>query len=159
MGKKLILIVGAVAVVVLAGGGAGAFFLMSSGGAAAETPQPEKHEPPPPAPVAVPKGAYLKLEPMSAPLPVGPKGRRQMMVMFQLEVAAHDNLPKVEALIPRIRDAFILELVAHPVGTANGWEQDDIELVKQRLLAHAERITGPGVLSAVLMTQAVRIGG
>ncbi len=158
MGKKLMLIVGAVATILM-GGGAGAF-LMMSGGAAAETPKPAAtHEPPPPAPVFAPKGAYLKLDPMSAPLPAGPKGRRQMMVLFQLDVAAHANLPKVEALIPRIRDAFIRDLIARPVGTAEGWEQDDIELVKRRLLAQGERITGPGVLSEVLVVHAVRVGG
>ncbi len=160
MNKKLILIIGGVVFLLAAGGGGAAFLLMPKQAAAEAPKHAAEPEPPPPAPVAAPKGVYVKLEPMSAPLPPGAKGgRRQMMVLFELEVAAKDNLPKVQALVPRIRDTFIVELVANPIGTANGWEQDDIEAVKRRLLAQAERITGPGVLSEVLVVQAVRIGG
>jgi len=157
MSKKFI-IIGAVAALVLAGGGAGAFLMMSPS-QAAEPAKPAQPEPPEPAPVAAPKGAYLKLDPLSAPLPVGPKGRRQMMLMLQLEIAAPSNLPKVEALMPRIRDSFIRDLLAHPTGSADGWEAADLETVRGRLLAQAARVAGPGVVSEVLIVQAVRIGG
>jgi hypothetical protein len=106
------------------------------------------------------KGTFLKLEPMAAPLPMaeGKKTRRQMMLTLQLEVAP-SNAEKVNGLMPRIRDAFIREMFARPVGTPDGWDPGDLETVKTRLVQQATKVAGDGVIRDVLVVQAVRIGG
>jgi hypothetical protein len=109
-------------------------------------------------PVNSPKGTFLKLDPMAAPLPPGDKGRKQMMLSLQLEVA-QANIEKVNILIPRIRDAFIRDLFARPVGTPLGWDPGDMETVRARLVSQANKVAGEGVIFDVLIVQAVRIGG
>ena len=106
------------------------------------------------------KGTFLKLDPMAAPLPMaeGKKTRRQMILTLQLEVSPSDA-EKVNGLMPRIRDAFIREMFARPVGTPDGWDPGDLETVKGRLVQQATRVAGDGVVRDVLIVQAVRIGG
>jgi hypothetical protein len=81
-----------------------------------------------------------------------------MMMMVQLEVAP-ENSPKVEAIMPRIQDAFIRDLHATPIGNPQGWYPGDIETVRRRLMAQANRVAGQGVVFDILIVQAVRVGG
>jgi len=103
---------------------------------------------------------FVKMEPISAPLPSGPKGdRRQMFIVLNLEVKDAAARAKVDLGMPRLRDAFLREFFGRPIGTANGWELADMDLVKQRLQAQSDRILGAGIVADVLIVQAMRIGG
>ena len=103
---------------------------------------------------------FVKMEPISAPLPSGPKSeRRQMFVVINLEVKDAEARAKVDQGMPRLRDAFLREFFGRPIGGPNGWEATDMDLAKQRLQAQSDRVLGSGAVADVLIVQAMRIGG
>ena len=103
---------------------------------------------------------FVKMEPISAPLPSGPKGdRRQMFVVINLEVKDAEARAKVDEGMPRLRDAFLREFFGRPIGGPNGWEASDMDLAKQRLQVQSDKVLGHGTVAIVLIVQAMRIGG
>ncbi len=103
--------------------------------------------------------AFIKLDPLQ--IAVTPDGRRfyQVLLAVSLEVPQAENQAVVEKLMPRLRDAYIRELYGRPVNRDGRWGPQELELVKRRLLAQSDRVLGPGVVSNVLVQQALRFGG
>ena len=157
--KKLI--IGIVALLLLGGGGAGAFFYFKNP-AEASLPPAEKSEDHADAKkeakgghgeAAAEKGPlYVKLAPLVVPI-MDSEGVSQVISMvIAIEVPDEDSSKKVEALTPRIRDAYIQDLYGllnERAALENGVVK--IGYVKQRLSAATEKVLGPGIAKDVLL--------
>jgi flagellar basal body-associated protein FliL len=105
----------------------------------------------------LPDFAYIRLEPMH--IAVVRDGRKlyQMLFDISLEVPNRANRERIAVLMPKIRDAFIRELYG-AANLSNAFGPAHLDRIKRQLLARCERIVGPGMVSDVLIGQALRVG-
>lgn len=143
--KKLIVIL-VILLVLLAGGGAAAwFFLLRT---------PENTEPaPPPKP---PPASYVVLEGMSVPLRTAERPWSTLWLNLALEIPKPEDVGEIQNVMPRVRDAFVRDLAAHPIGQNGTWTEVDVDQMTARLGKQADKVLGPGKVSRVLIRNALK---
>jgi flagellar FliL protein len=146
LSKKLLIIVAAVVLLLAGGGGAAYFFLFGA-----------KKEPEPEVAKAPPAPSFLQLEPLSVPLPRPGKPPLYHFVTLTLQTT-EEGKPKLIELMPRLRDAWLRDLTAHPVGRNDGSGELDLELLKSRILKLTEQVMGGPVATEVLIVRTARGG-
>ena len=138
--KKLAII--AVALFVLGGAGAGAWlFLWRDDGSAA----PAAEAPP----------TFVELPPITVSVIRGDRVVRLLVVDVTLEMHPGDDPAAVDGALPRLTDAFLVELhglFGHRLMDERGF---DLDLVRSRLKLVAARVVGGDLVSDVL----VKAGG
>lgn len=133
--KKLLLIL---PVLVLAGAAAWWFVLRGP-----EAPQGSAQE--------APQVQFVDLPPLTLPVVRDGDVERVVRVDLALELKSGADAPRVSADLPRLTDAFLVELyalVGHRLMEENRYDAD---VIKRRLQAASERVLGPGVVTAVLI--------
>ncbi len=141
--NKMVLF-GGLAVLLLAGGGGGAYFFLLA-------PKGEKvEEAPKPPPVPV----FLAIEQISVPLPRKDRPPRYYFVSMNLQTT-EEGKARLNALMPKLRDAYLRELNANPASRPETPGELDIEILKQRILAITHQIAGPESASEALITRNV----
>ena len=143
MSKKLLIIV--LGVLLLAGGGAAAYFFLFAG-----QPEPEVVKAPA-APVFVP------LDPLSVPLPRPDKPPLYHFVTLTLQTT-EEGKPKLVQMMPRLRDAWLRDLNANPIGRSDEPTELDLELLKRRILQLTEKVMDGPVATDVLIVRTARGG-
>ncbi len=96
--------------------------------------------------------SYVKLDPLVVPI-VNDDGASQVVsLLITLEVMAATDIPKIETLKPRVKDAMIINLYGllnERAAVQNGVLQ--VSYVKKHLTAAIEKVVGEGVLKDVLL--------
>ena len=147
MSKKL-LIFGVLGVLLLAGGGGAAYFFLFAG----------KSEPVPEVAAAPAVPVFVPLEPLSVPLPRPGKPPLYHFVTLTLQTTEQGK-PKLIEMMPRLRDAWLRDLNAHPVGRNDGSGELDLELLKSRILKLTEKVMEAPVATDVLIMRTARGAG
>lgn len=146
MSKKLLIIIVAL-VVLLGGGGAAAYFFLF-----ASKPEPEAETKLPAPPVFIP------LDPLSVPLPRPDKPPLYHFVTLTLQTT-EANKPKLVEMMPRLRDAWLRDLNANPVGRRDEPTELDLDLLKTRILQMTEKVMGGPLATDVLIVRTARGAG
>ena len=94
---------------------------------------------------------YIELKPLTAPVVRDGAFAHYVLLVVNLEVTAGHDIADVREYMPRLRDAFVTELHALAVVRPRGQRLINLPRIKTRLLATAERVLGPGVVSEVLV--------
>lgn len=143
--KKLIVIL-VILLVLLAGGGAAAWFFLFR--------KPEAVEPaPPPKPASA---SYVVLEGMSVPLRTAEKPWSTLWLNLALEIPKAEDVAGIQNVMPRVRDAFVRDLQAHPIGQNGIWNETDLDTMTERLGKQADKVLGPGRVTRVLIRNALK---
>lgn len=143
--KKLIVIL-VILLVLLAGGGAAAWFFLFR--------KPESTEPaPPPKPAPA---SYVVLEGMSVPLRTAEKPWSTLWLNLALEIPKAEDVGEIQNVMPRVRDAFVRDLQAHPIGQNGTWTEVDVDVMTARLGKQADKVLGAGKVSRVLIRNALK---
>lgn len=140
--KKIIIIV--VAVLVLAGGGVAAWMFLLNGGAESES-TPAEHGGGP---------VYVDMPPFIIQVIRESGVAKNVSIAIQLEVAGPEAEKQVKEQMVYIRDAFWTRLHATLSRGAVGSTYDAAKL-KRQLLAQADDVLGPGVVTQVLIGNTV----
>ncbi len=143
--KKLIVIL-VILLVLLAGGGAAAWFFLLRKTEPVEAPPPPK-----PAPAS-----YVVIEGMSVPLRTAEKPWSTLWMNLALEIPKAEDVGEIQNVMPRVRDAFVRDLQAHPIGQNGTWNEKDIDTMTERLGKQADKVLGPGKVSRVLIRNALK---
>jgi hypothetical protein len=135
--KKLLLIL---PILIIAGAAAWWFLL--------RTPAPEEGA------AAVEEGPpveFVELKPLTVPVVRQGIVERMVRVDVALELQASEAASKVTEALPRITDAFVVELYALLGHRLMEEENYDPVIIKRRLKGATERVVGPGLVSEVLI--------
>lgn len=143
--KKLIVIL-VILLVLLAGGGAAAWFFLFR--------KPESVEPA--APPKPPPASYVVLEGLSVPLRTAEKPWSTLWLNLALEIPKAEDVGEIQNVMPRVRDAFVRDLQAHPIGRNGTWTEVDIDTMTARLGNQADKVLGPGKVTRVLIRNALK---
>lgn len=144
--SKKLLIFGALGALLLAGaGGAAYFFLLADDGESEE----EKAAAPPSPP------AFLQLEPLSVPLPRPGGPPLYHFVTLTLQTTEEGKEKMIE-MMPRLRDAWLRDLNANPVGRADQPTELDLDLLKSRILKLTEMVMESPLATDVLIVRTAR---
>ena len=94
---------------------------------------------------------YLELGPLTAPFVRDGKFAHYVVLIVNLEVGDQDDIDRVRAHMPRLRDAFVVDL--HNLATVRNPDQGLINMrrVKSMLKKTALRVLGPNVVHDVLV--------
>ena len=94
---------------------------------------------------------FIELDPLTAPFVRDGKFAHYVVIIVNLEVASRDDFDKVRIFLPRVRDAFVVEL--HTLATVRNPDQAMINMrrVKARLTASVDAVLGEGVVRGVLV--------
>ena len=94
---------------------------------------------------------FVELDLLTAPFVRGGKFVQYVVLVVNLEVASDDDVNKVRAVMPRLRDAFVTEL--HTMATMRNPDQKMLNMkrIKSRLLASAQKVMGGGIVREVLV--------
>lgn len=106
----------------------------------------------------LPETAYVQLDPLAAPVIGGGKVRYNVMLTLSLEVGDQANKANVTRIMPRLRDAMLMELYARPVVRDDESGRIDLNSVKERMFGVARNVVGGGVVRDLLVVSAVRTG-
>lgn len=136
--KKIIIIV--VVILALAGGGFAAWKFMLSGEMEAETPAADHGGGP----------VYVEMEPFIIQVIRENGVAKNVSMSIQLEVAGPGAEKQVKDSMVYLRDAFLTRLHATLSRGAVGASNDAAKL-KRQLLAQADEVLGPGVVTDVLI--------
>jgi len=80
------------------------------------------------------------------------------MLTLSLEIGDQANKANVTRIMPRLRDAMLMELYARPVVRDDESGRIDLEAVKERMFGIARDVVGGGVVRDLLVVSAVRTG-
>ncbi|HWI29097.1 MAG TPA: hypothetical protein VN668_19125 [Stellaceae bacterium] len=99
--------------------------------------------------------AFFNIEPIVLPVIEGNRVPRQVGILLTVEMGQGHSRSEARAKDRQLTDAFITELYR-----IYGWRSGDDRvvserLIKQRLLAAADRVLGKGVVDAILIRQLV----
>ncbi len=100
---------------------------------------------------------FVKIEPMQLVVRSQQGRNYQVLLTLNLELVEASDKPKVEKMVPRLRDAFVRELYGIPMSAAGQWTAGDLESVKNRLRAQSNRVLGAELIASVLIQQAIPI--
>jgi hypothetical protein len=147
MRSKLLILL--VLLLLLGGGGAAAYFML--GHKDAEAAVATKTEPDEP-------GQYVTMPPINVSK-LRPDGSHTMVTFhIVLELAPSRSLDELGSWMPRLEDAFIIELAGL---LGYNWPNDapiDVEFARRRLLARSERVLGAPIVGKVLIPTLQRWG-
>jgi flagellar FliL protein len=144
-GKKLVLFIILPALLGMGGlGGAGWFFFMRGSGHAEEA-HADAHAPPPPAAV------FMNLPEMIVNLDSGGRRANFLKINIALEVASATDVPRIEAVMPRIVDNFQIYLRALRVEDLRG--SAGMFRLREELLARVNTAAQPARINDVLFRE------
>ena len=143
--KKMIIMI--VLVAVLAGGGYFAWTTFSAEEGEEETATASA----PSGDEADDKLLFVDLDAITAPFIRDGRFAQYVVITITLEVADDDAKDTARRNIPRLRDAFVSEL--HALAAIRSPQQRliNLERVKARMMAGAERVLGQGIVTDVLV--------
>ena len=144
-GKKLVLFIILPALLGLGGIGGATWFLFLRGGGHAEEAQADPHAPPPP--VAV----FMNLPEMIVNLDSGGRRANFLKINIALEVANATDVPRIEAVMPRIVDNFQVYLRALRVEDLRG--SAGMFRLREELLARVNTAAQPARINDVLFRE------
>lgn len=155
--RKIIVVAGLASILALGGG---AHFSGVLGGAApAEAsakkeakPEGDEHS------RKLPETTYVQLDPLAAPVIGGGKVRYNVMLTLSLEIGEQSHKASVTRVMPRLRDAMLMDLYARPVVRDDESGRINLESVKERMFDIARDVVGGGVVRDLLVVSAVRTG-
>lgn len=156
MAKKLLVVAG-LALLFGAGGG-GVYASGMLGGPGPAEAAPKKQENAEAASRTLPEAAYVQLDPMAAPVIGGGKVRYNVMLTLSVEIADQSQKADVARLMPRLRDAMLMELYARPVTRDDESGRIDLESVKERMFTVAQDVVGQKIVRDLLVVSAIRVG-
>ena len=145
MDKKIIIIVAILAAVLLGAAGAGAYFLL---------PEPTELE----AALAETPPEFVEIKVIASPVQRGGRVRGYVYIGVTLEVPDADNVESVQHRLPRLRDAYVLDLHRDPPRLAGKKGAIEIADVKTRFLDLAHEVFGKGIVRDVLVRQTIKVG-
>ncbi len=149
---KLVILLVAMLLVLGGGGGAGYYFFVVAPAAEEEAAASAEAEA-----LRAPKTAgYVEMEPVTAPVWRRNRISHYFFIALSLEVTDSENVKMVRKMLPRLRDAFVRELHSRSVLLKGGAETLDMMGIKARLREQAAKVLGPGMISEVLITKAVK---
>ncbi len=155
MAKKLVIIAGLAVLFGVGGGGVYATGLLSGPTPAEASAKEAKAEAEAPS-RTLPEAAYIQLDPLAAPVIGGGKIRYNVMLTLSVEVAEQSHKADVTRLMPRLRDAMLMELYARPVTRNDESGRIDLESVKERMFTVAREVVGEKIVRDLLVVSAVR---
>jgi flagellar basal body-associated protein FliL len=150
--RKIVVAVGLTAALALGGAVLGGTLAGSAPAEAAAKKESEEQS------RKLPETAYVQLDPLAAPVIGGGKVRYNVMLTLSLEVGDQSHKASVTRLMPRLRDAMLMELYARPVVRDDQSGRIDLEAVKERMFGVAREVVGGGVVRDLLVVSAVRAG-
>jgi flagellar basal body-associated protein FliL len=151
--KKLAIIAGLALLFGVGGGGVYASGLFGGPTPAEASAQETKPEAPA---RTLPEVAYIQLDPLAAPVIGGGKIRYNVMLTLSVEVAEQSHKADVTRLMPRLRDAMLMELYARPVTRNDESGRIDLESVKERMFTVARDVVGEKIVRDLLVVSAIR---
>jgi flagellar basal body-associated protein FliL len=154
--KKLAVVAILAALFGVGGGGIYASGLL--GGPPPAEASPKKEAKAEPASRTLPEVAYVQLDPLAAPVIGGGKVRYNVMLILSVEIADPSQKAEVARLMPRLRDAMLMELYARPVVRDDESGRIDLESVKERMFTVARDVVGQKIVRDLLVVSAVRTG-
>jgi flagellar basal body-associated protein FliL len=104
----------------------------------------------------LPEVAYVQLDPLAAPVIGGGKVRYNVMLTLSVEIADQSHKAEIARLMPRLRDAMLMELYARPVVRDDESGRIDLESVKERMFTVAREVMGQKIVRDLLVVSAVR---
>lgn len=105
----------------------------------------------------LPEAVYVQLDPLAAPVIGDGRIRYNVMLTLSVELADQDHKAEVSRLMPRLRDALLMELYARPVVRDADSGRIDLVSVKERMFQIARDVIGEAVVRDLLVVSAVRI--
>jgi flagellar protein FliL len=106
---------------------------------------------------APPEVAFIRLDPLQLTIPGADRRNYQLLLSLNLELASPSKEAVARQLLPRLRDSFIREMYSQPLNSSGRWSAADIEILRQRLVKQSQLVMGAGVVSNVLIQQAIPI--
>ena len=104
----------------------------------------------------LPEAAYIQLDPLAAPVIGGGKVRYNVMLTLSVEVADQSHKAEISRLMPRLRDAMLMELYSRPVVRDDESGRIDLESVKERMFTVARDVVGQKIVRDLLVVSAIR---
>ena len=98
---------------------------------------------------------YIRLDPISVPIRGKRKISHYVFLSLSLEVANSGETDRVQRYRPKLRDAFIRDLNGKTVLSKAGDGTLDFDAIKKRLIRRAEKILGKGIVTDVLIINAI----
>ena len=158
MAKNIAMIAGLALLIGTGGGGVYATGTFGPAPAEASSKKEPKAEGHGDAKRSLPDTAYVQLDPLAAPVIGGGKVRYNVMLTLSVEVADQAQKPEIARLMPRLRDAMLMELYARPVTRDDESGRIDLVSVKERMFVVAQEIVGKKVVRDLLVVSAIRTG-
>jgi flagellar protein FliL len=146
-GKKLVLFIILPALLGVGGLGAAGWFFFLRGGSHAAEAHAEAHPPTPPPPAAV----FMNLPEMIVNLDSGGRRANFLKINIALEVANATDVPRIEAVMPRIVDNFQVYLRALRVEDLRG--SAGMFRLREELLARVNTAAQPARINDVLFRE------
>lgn len=154
MARKLAIVAG---LAVLFGvGGGGVYAAGFVGGPAPAEASAKKEAKAEAASRTLPEVAYIQLDPLAAPVIGGGKVRYNVMLTLSVEIADQSHKAEISRLMPRLRDAMLMELYARPVVRDDESGRIDLESVKERMFTVACDVVGEKIVRDLLVVSAIR---
>jgi len=147
--KKIIIIV--VFLLVLVGGAVAAMKFLGIGPMFATEGEKAAGEEAPPA--EPPR--FVDLEPLIIPLFQGDKLAGTVNIQLKLETIGADNEKALVRLLPRLNNAFLVDMHGYVPRLFKKEERLDIEAIRTRLQYVGDKIAGEGVIGNVLVQSVV----
>ena len=101
---------------------------------------------------------YVQVNHLTIPVIKGNRIAYQILLDLNLEVDGLAAKNDVVAILPRLQDAILLDLIDRPVVDKTGFENIDIKGIKRRLLKTVRRVMGDDTVKNVLIVRAARTG-
>ena len=139
-------------------GGGGVYASGLLGGPGPAEASPKQQASAQAAPRTLPEAAYVQLDPLAAPVIGGGKVRYNVMLTLSVEVADPSHKADLARLMPRLRDALLMELYARPVTRNDESGRIDLESVKERMFTVAQDVVGQRIVRDLLVVSAIRVG-
>ena len=153
MARKLAIVAG---LALLLGVGGGGVYATGMFGGPAPAEASAKKEAKAEAARTLPEIAYVQLDPLAAPVIGGGKIRYNVMLTLSVQIADQSHKAEIARLMPRLRDAMLMELYARPVVRDDESGRIDLESVKERMFAVACDVMGQKIVQDLLVVSAVR---
>lgn len=106
----------------------------------------------------LPETTYVELDPLAAPVIGGGRIRYNVMLTLSLEIGDAAEKANVARLMPRLRDAMLMDLYARPVVRDDESGRIDLQSVKERMIGIAREVVGEKLVRDLLVVSAVRVG-
>jgi flagellar basal body-associated protein FliL len=95
--------------------------------------------------------SFLELQPLTIPVVRESAVERMLRVSLTLELAGAEASGRATDALPRLTDAFVVELYGLLGRRQMAERQYDTGIIKRRLQAVSDRVLGPGTVTNVLV--------